>query len=131
MNLVEGWCSALFYVTRQYRKGPYPAEAGIMLVDLLFKYFPLRKIYGDVFEYNEDSYNILLNGGFREEARLPNHIWYESRYWSVIKLALYREDYYEGRERMDRILQVQHDYNSLIAQQGEAARDIPGAPPLH
>jgi RimJ/RimL family protein N-acetyltransferase len=130
MNLVEGWCSALFYVTREYRRGPHPAEAGLILVDVLFKYFPLRKIYGDVFEYNEDSYKILVNGGFREEARLPNHIWYESRYWSVIKLALYREDYYEGRERMDRILQVQHDYNSLISQQGEPARDIPGAPPL-
>lgn len=75
MNLVEGWCSALFYVTREYRRGPHPAEAGLILVDVLFKYFPLRKIYGDVFEYNEDSYKILVNGGFREEARLPNHIW--------------------------------------------------------
>ena len=132
LNLVEGWCSFLVYVVRPYRKMPHPAEATIILLDLLFKYFPLRKIYADVFEYNTDSYNILTNHGcFREEARLPNHIWYESRYWSVLKLAVYREDYYEARERMDRILQVQHDYNSLIARQGEAAREMPGAPPLH
>ncbi len=48
----------------------------------------------------------------------------------MIKLALYREDYYEARERFDRIAQVQHDYNSLIARRGEPAREVPGASPL-
>ncbi len=116
MNLSEGWASFILYVDERYRKRPHPAEAGLILLDLLFKYFPLRKVYADVFEYNEDSYNILVNhGGFREEARLPNHIWYEDRYWAVIKLAVYREDYYEGRERFQRIGQIQHVFNSLMA----------------
>jgi hypothetical protein len=92
-------------------------------LDLLFKYFPIRKIYADVFEYNEESYDLLVShGGFREEARLPNHIWYESRYWALIKLALYREDYYEWRERTNRILQVQHDYNSLMTKKSASAQ---------
>jgi RimJ/RimL family protein N-acetyltransferase len=127
MNLIEGWTSFLFFIIEDYRKGPHAAEAGLIAFDLLFKYFPLRKIYADVFEYNEDSYNILVShGGFREEARLPNHIWYESRYWALIKLALYRDDYYEWRERTNRILQVQHDYNSLMARHGAAPPNHPG-----
>lgn len=121
MNLAEGWCSFLLYVVERYRARPHPAEAGLILLDILFKYFPVRKVYADVFEYNHHSYDILVNhGGFREEARLPNHIWYEDRYWAVIKLALYREDYYEGRKRMDRIVQPQHDANSLMARRDGA-----------
>jgi hypothetical protein len=107
--------------------GPHPAEAGLIFFDLLFKYFPLRKVYADVFEYNVDSYNILTkHGGFREEARLPQHIWYEDRYWAVIKLALYREDYYEGRERMHRIIGIQHDLNSVSNRFPDSPRTIPG-----
>lgn len=115
LNLVEGWCSVLQYIASPYRAGPHAAEAGLIFFDLLFKYFPLRKIYADVFEYNEHSYNILTrHGGFREEARLPNHIWYEYKYWAMIKLALYREDYYQGRERMHRVLAIQHEVNSVM-----------------
>ncbi|MGB2694316.1 MAG: GNAT family protein [Dehalococcoidia bacterium] len=126
MNLAEGWASFLLYVVEGYRKRPHPAEAGIILLDILFKYFPLRKVYADVFEYNEDSFDILVNnGGFREEARLPNHIWYEDRYWAVIKLALYREDYYLARERFARIAQIQHDFNSLMAARSETATTEP------
>jgi RimJ/RimL family protein N-acetyltransferase len=113
MNLIEGWASFLLYVTREFRKEPQPAEAGLILLDLLFKYFPLREVYADVFEYNTDSHSLLTKHGFREEARLPEHIWYESRCWAIIKLALYREDYYEGRERIGTILDVQHEANSL------------------
>ncbi len=122
MNLAEGWASFLLHVAPEFRRRPHPAEAGLILLDLLFKYFPLRKVYADVFEYNVESYDILVNHGFREEARLPNHLWYEDRYWSVIKLALYREDYYEGRQRMDHILQAQHEVNSLIGRQDDGLR---------
>lgn len=128
MNLAEGWSSILFYIVPEYRKGPHPAEAGLIMFDLLFKYFPLRKLYADIFEYNTDSYDILVShGGFREEARLPNHIWYEYRYWALIKLALYREDYYEWRERTNHILQVQHDFNSLMDRGLGGDRAVPGA----
>jgi RimJ/RimL family protein N-acetyltransferase len=113
MNLSEGWGSFLLFMSEDYRKRPHAAEAALILLDLMFKYFPLRKIYADSFEYNRDSYDILINSGFREEARLPNHIWYEDRYWAIIKLALYREDFNVERERVARLLQLQDEFNSV------------------
>lgn len=115
INLSEGWASLLVFADDAHRSHPHPAEGGLIFVDFLFKHFALRKLYADVFEYNEESLKILLKGGFREEARLPNHIWYEGKYWSQLKLALYREEYMSVvRRRWDMILQIQHDFNSLL-----------------
>lgn len=115
INLAEGWGTILVYAVAEYRCQPHPAEAGLLLVDSLFKNFPLRKLYADVFEYNRRSIDILEKGGFRVEARLPEHLWYEGRYWSLIKLALYRDQYFqEVRRRWDFLLRVQHEFNSVI-----------------
>jgi RimJ/RimL family protein N-acetyltransferase len=122
LNSTEGWVSFLTYVVPEFRRRPHPAEAALILLDILFKYFPIRKVYADVFEYNTDSYDILTSHGmFREEARLPNHIWYEDRFWAVIKLALYREQYRQGREAgFAKVLQLQHARNSLLDLKSQA-----------
>lgn len=115
VNLAEGWCSLLLYVVTEFRRHPHPAEAGLIFLDFLFKHFPLRKVYADVFEYNRESLTLLKKGGFREEARLPNHVWYEDRYWSLIKLALYREVYVtDVKPRLQFILTLQDEFNSLV-----------------
>ena len=44
------------------------AKAGILFDDYLFSYYPLRKIYCDVFDYNKNSFDAMKNAGLEVEG---------------------------------------------------------------
>lgn len=99
LSLEDGWVFFLAYVTPQYQGRGHGAEASLLIADYLFSYFPIRKLYADVFEYNQRSLKALLNAGFVEEGRRRAHRYFHNQYWSLIHLALYREDWDSLRSR--------------------------------
>jgi RimJ/RimL family protein N-acetyltransferase len=129
MNPAEGWGFFVTYVTPQYRRG-YGVEASIALLDYLFRSYPLRKVYADVYEFNQQSISPLLSGGFVEEGRFRQHIWFRDRYWDVIRLAMYRDGWYKFRERTHFLLGVAEETAELMEEQAEreAAGFIPQDP---
>lgn len=71
-------------------------DAGIIFHDFLFKHFPLRKIYCDVYVYNTQCINFLLHSGYVEEGRLKEHRFYGGKYYDLLTLAFYRDSFYQN-----------------------------------
>jgi len=107
----------MMYADRQYRQSSQRVEAHVTFLDFLFRSLPLRKIYHEVYEFNLDATRILESGGFAEEGRFRQHVWYEDRYWDVIRFALYRDGWAEGRKRVRLLLDVGEDAAQLLAEQ--------------
>lgn len=116
LNLAEGWCFFLVYTAGKYRRG-HGVEASVGLLDYLFRNFALRKVYADVYEFNADSMKPLISAGFVEEGRFREHTWFNDRYWDVIRLAMYRSDWYRFRERTHFLLGVAQDVEEVMEEQ--------------
>jgi RimJ/RimL family protein N-acetyltransferase len=116
LNAQEGWCFTSAFIVSDYRRGPHAAEAYIALLEYLFRSFPFRKVYADVFAFNMDAYQPLMAGGFVEEGCFKQHTWHDDRYWDVHRLAMYRERWYEVRDRARRLLGIQEEAAELLAE---------------
>lgn len=125
LNLAEGWCFTSEYIVPRYRRGAQAGEAYIALLEYLFRSFPLRKVYADVYEFNIEPLRPLMAGGFVEEGRFRQHTWYNDRYWDVIRLAMYRERWLEVRDRARLLLGVSEAAADLVAEQ-QALRQTQG-----
>lgn len=68
-------------------------EALKLFIDYLFKCFPIRKIYCEVYENDNNKLDILQTIGFSEEATLDEDVFFDGKYYNKHILALYREDY--------------------------------------
>jgi RimJ/RimL family protein N-acetyltransferase len=114
----DHWSYMAAYVIEEYRGKPHFAETAVLALDILFKWFPLDKIYLEVYEFAHWSH-ILPPLGFVEEGFTPNHFWHDGRYWGLTKYALYRERWPEARERMQDILNVRQKLEEPIAAQAK------------
>jgi RimJ/RimL family protein N-acetyltransferase len=94
------------YLDAKYRGQFYGAEASILFVDYIFSYFDFRKIYAEIYEYNQASMQNSLKGGFVSEGILRNHRWYKSEYHDMYILALYKEVFYQRFGKVLRKLKV-------------------------
>ena len=54
----------------------------------------------DVFEFRVDSLKALLEGAFEEEGRFGEHVWYDDRYWDLVRFAVYRGPWPEDRKQV-------------------------------
>ncbi len=100
LSHVNGWCRFLIYLTPEHRGKGYPVEALLLFADYGFANFNFRKVYADVFEYNEDVLRMLGAAGFVEEGRLKEHVFFQGRFWDMCHLALYREGWEELKQRL-------------------------------
>lgn len=107
MNLEQGWCFTVNYTDENWRSINYIAEPYMMMLDNLFHNFALRKVYADLYEFDLKSLGPLEACGFKEEGRLREHMWFDDRYWDLIRYAIFRDEWIgEGRSRLALILNV-------------------------
>jgi len=89
-NKVDGY----IYITAILEKQKnLNKEALKLFIDYIFKCFPIRKIYCEVYENDNDKLDILQTIGFSEEATLDKDVFFDGKYYNKHILALYREDY--------------------------------------
>jgi len=79
------------FLTPTSRGKNFGLEAGAFFVQYLMDYFPLEKIYADVFEFNPISQSFVKNYGFVQEGFFPQHRYHQGKFWGMYRLALYRE----------------------------------------
>lgn len=75
-----------------------------LLLDYLFRGWPFRKVYFEVPEYNLGQLASGVGSLFVEEARLPDYLFLDGRYWSLSFLTVSRERWPEERERLSRFI---------------------------
>lgn len=100
LNLNNGYAYASINSNEQVDSRCAIAEGGIMFLDYLFRHFPLRKIYADVYEFNVKSIRLLKTAGFKCEAHLAEHRYFDGRYYALETYALYREVFYLQNQRI-------------------------------
>jgi RimJ/RimL family protein N-acetyltransferase len=94
-NSWDGFTFLTMFLVSTSRGKQMGRDAGLMFVNYLMDYLPLRKIYADVFEFNSISKNFLAEYGFVQEGVFPSHRYYQGEYWSLYRMALYREKWNE------------------------------------
>ncbi len=125
LNLPEGWCFTLAFTDAKYRRG-HGAEAYAGLLDYLFMNFALRKVYADIYEFNIDSMKPLKSGGFIEEGRFGQHVWFKDRYWDVVRLAMYRDAWDRFRDQTHMLVRSTQEEEDLAERLAARARDGAG-----
>jgi len=68
-------------------------EALGLFINYLFDTFPLRKLYGEVPGFNLESFVSARGRIFREEGRQRDHEWMFGRYWDLVIVAVWRDDW--------------------------------------
>lgn len=105
INPLDAWLHFSVYAIKEYRGQGHHLEAMVMGGDIMFDWYPVRKIYADIYEFNQPLVDRQRALGFVDEAFIPDHIWYKDRYWGLYRMALYREKWPEARTRaLDLIL---------------------------
>jgi RimJ/RimL family protein N-acetyltransferase len=91
VSMVNGYASLGVYLSEAHTYKGLGVEAGYLFVNYLMSYYPFRKLYTDVYSYNEHSLQVATKIGFVVEGTLKAHRWFGDRYWDLHKLALYRD----------------------------------------
>jgi RimJ/RimL family protein N-acetyltransferase len=99
----DRWLYLAAYVVEHYRNMPHFPEAAILSLDVLFRWYPLEKIYLEVYDFASWA-QLLPQVGFVEEGYTPNHFWHDGRYWGLTRYALYRDRWSKSSEFLTRML---------------------------
>jgi len=86
----------LVYIDRRWRRRRSALAGMAMFPKYLFDSFPIRKIYCHAYDYNQESIRLMRSGGFVEEGRFREFVWWRDRYWDMHVLALSRETWRAG-----------------------------------
>jgi RimJ/RimL family protein N-acetyltransferase len=104
----EQRCFSAIYVTAGGRHFGAAAEAGMLFLDYLFSYFPIRKIAADVYAFNAASLQVIKNAGFQVEGVLRQEHYFGGTFHDIIRLGLLESEWLLLREqyRVDHLSQM-------------------------
>lgn len=90
-ELKDRHCKMTVYITEKYRNTGIGAYVGLKFMDYLFINYPYRRLYCDVYEYNTQSLNSLLQCGLEEMGRMKEYQFYDGEYYDLVLLTISRE----------------------------------------
>lgn len=90
---IDGHIKAMIYIEPDQRY-TFVGIAGVEFANILFQYYNIRKIYTEVYGYNQDSIKYHIKVGFDEECRLRDYKFFDGKYWDVIYFSITREAFY-------------------------------------
>lgn len=96
----DAHCKYSLCLYEEYKNRGLGAIAAIKMIDYLFRKYPLRRIFVSVFDYNTNSIENNLKGGFEEVALLPDYRFYGGEYFSLHILTISRDRFYTKHERI-------------------------------
>jgi RimJ/RimL family protein N-acetyltransferase len=100
----DGHLQVGFYLEPPFRRRPHFPEATLLVLETLFRWYPLRKAYVEVYEFADGLRQMLARLGFREEGFTPDHFWHDGRSWGVHRMALYAQEMPLLKEELSRML---------------------------
>jgi len=88
------------YLDEKSRNSLTFAVAGMIFFNYIFKYYPIRKIYCSLFDYNTINKKIFKNAGFKFEGKLSEYRYYNRKYHDMNIFALFRQDFYILKDKL-------------------------------
>lgn len=101
-QFVDQNCFVTVYIDDKYRNIGYGAVVMALLTDYLFSYFSFRKIYLDIYEHNTPSTNAVESFGLKLEGHFPEHRYFDGKWHSMKRYALYRTEIEKIRQFLAR-----------------------------
>ncbi len=77
----------------------YGTDAKMYFLDYIFNTLNLRKVCSGVIEFNERSLKYSLHCGYKVEGERREHIFKNGKYWKLIELGLFKEEWQPIWER--------------------------------
>ena len=99
-HMQDGHCKIGVYIAPQWRSSGMGAAAGVQMMGYMFRYYPLRRINCDVYEYNNGSLTSLLQAGFEKMGIWKEYRYYDGKYYDLILLTMTRASYMEKFEKI-------------------------------
>lgn len=100
INLADRRCTTGAMIgEKEYWGRGYGTDAKMILLHHAFNTIGLRKVCSDVIAYNERSLRYSLKCGYKEEGRRKDHIFREGKFWDLIELGLFKENWLPIWER--------------------------------
>lgn len=78
---------------KEYWGKGYGTDAKMILLDYAFNTLNLRKICSNVYPYNKRSLHYSLHCGYKIEGRRRRQVFKNGRYWDLIELGLFKEEW--------------------------------------
>lgn len=75
------------------RGNEHGTRAVMELTDYLFKRFPIEKVFGRRFEFNDSSRKVIEKCDFTEEGTIPDHRYSCGELQGIVIAALYRDEW--------------------------------------
>jgi RimJ/RimL family protein N-acetyltransferase len=126
--LDDGFTKSTTLLDEEFVGAGVGATASVLFWDWLFRSFPFRKVYFDVFGYNPTVLRLLRRIGLVEEGVLKADRYWNGRYWDTHILALYREAMPKHRKRVFRDAEIQPHAAAEPTPTGNAAPRVARIP---
>jgi UDP-4-amino-4,6-dideoxy-N-acetyl-beta-L-altrosamine N-acetyltransferase len=93
-----------FYLGRGDLPKGTGTRLGFLSLEYAFEALLIRKLCGEVLEYNEPSNRLFRKLGFIQEGRLQKHIYKSGNYHDIILYAIFSSDWISAKEELRRIV---------------------------
>lgn len=111
-NPIDGFIFFTTFIDQDHRERKVATNSNILFFDYLFSYFPLRKIYTDIYSYNIPSFTAMQKSSAHIEGEFQKHRFFRGEYHSLFRFAIYREEFYgQVRERDEMDLEMRLKIN--------------------
>ncbi len=91
VNEAHGIAEFQVYIDRGWRHSRRALHGMASVVGYLFRSFPVRKLYCYSFEFNKHSEAVLRRGGFVNEGRFREFVWWQDRYADMLVWSISRQ----------------------------------------
>jgi RimJ/RimL family protein N-acetyltransferase len=109
----SGSLSVGIFIEDEYRLKGHGGEASLLCVNAIFRWFPVRRIFTEIYEFAEPVMRLAEAMGFEETGYLPDHYWHDDRFWGLQRMMLTRERWNATKERFADILRIERQYQEL------------------
>jgi len=94
-HLQDGHCKIAMYIVPAWRNSGISAMAVFQFIDYLFRYYPLRRINCDVYNYNAESLRNIKQFGFESTGCLKEYRFYDGAYHDLELFSITRDYFME------------------------------------
>ncbi len=90
-------CNCKFVLTlkKEFLETGLGVWVGIRFLDMLFKDYPMKKVFSLVYDYNQESLNSQLQAGFKKEGCFFECRYYDGKFYDLHILSMDRKTFYD------------------------------------
>src|SRR3989338_6659107 len=100
INWRDRVCTTVWWIgEKEYWGKGYGTDAKMFLLDYIFNTLNLRKVCSSVITFNERSLQYNLRCGYVREGLRRQHVFKKGKYWDMIDLGLFKEEWLPIWER--------------------------------